>query len=307
MKIVELILDEAQEMMGIEAISIVENPAIEENFLALKSDEIKLAEVNKEKRILMGALLVPNKPIFRRNGEDEYYIYFSKDTVLKASQLYLKNGNQNNSTLEHKHELNGLTLVESWIVEDEKYDKSRKYGLDVPVGTWMGAVKVNNDEIWDEYVKSGKVKGFSIEGYFADKVEATKVDKEEEEAKELLAKIESIVKGEKVELNILRDIEISINSLNSDISIYDRIKLEFPRIAREKRMADEKYKEMLDSKDKIIKATNTKIKLANKTLTKAAQSAKELGVNPSSIKGYKEIENAMQELSQRRNILKSIK
>jgi hypothetical protein len=112
---------------------------------------------------------------------------------------------------------------------------------------------------------------------------------------------------EKVELNILRDIEISINSLNSDISIYDRIKLEFPRIAREKRMADEKYKEMLDSKDKIIKATNTKIKLANKTLTKAAQSAKELGVNPSSIKGYKEIENAMQELSQRRNILKSIK
>ena len=216
MKIVELILDEAQEMMGIEAISIVENPAIEENFLALKSDEIKLAEVNKEKRILMGALLVPNKPIFRRNGEDEYYIYFSRDTVAKASQLYLKNGNQNNSTLEHKHELNGLTLVESWIVEDEKYDKSRKYGLDVPVGTWMGAVKVNNDEIWDEYVKSGKVKGFSIEGYFADKVEASKVDKEEEEAKELLAKIESIVKGEKVELNAINDMKNIANSVKKE-------------------------------------------------------------------------------------------
>ena len=221
MKIVELILDEAQEMMGIEAISIVENPAIEENFLALKSDEIKLAEVNKEKRILMGALLVPNKPIFRRNGEDEYYIYFSRDTVAKASQLYLKNGNQNNSTLEHKHELNGLTLVESWIVEDEKYDKSRKYGLDVPVGTWMGAVKVNNDEIWDEYVKSGKVKGFSIEGYFADKVEATKVDKEEEEAKELLAKIESIVKGEKVELALVDNFikEVDIAAKKSDTAI----------------------------------------------------------------------------------------
>jgi hypothetical protein len=221
MKIVELILDEAQEMMGIEAISIVENPAIEENFLALKSDEIKLAEVNKEKRILMGALLVPNKPIFRRNGEDEYYIYFSRDTVAKASQLYLKNGNQNNSTLEHKHELNGLTLVESWIVEDEKYDKSRKYGLDVPVGTWMGAVKVNNDEIWDEYVKSGKVKGFSIEGYFADKVEASKVDKEEEEAKELLAKIESIVKGEKVELALVDNfiIEVDIAAKKSDTAI----------------------------------------------------------------------------------------
>lgn len=227
MKIVELILDEAQEMMGIEAISIVENPAIEENFLALKSDEIKLAEVNKEKRILMGALLVPNKPIFRRNGEDEYYIYFSRDTVAKASQLYLKNGNQNNSTLEHKHELNGLTLVESWIVEDEKYDKSRKYGLDVPVGTWMGAVKVNNDEIWDEYVKSGKVKGFSIEGYFADKVEASKVDKEEEEAKELLAKIESIVKGEKVELNSIKDIpkyESELKEIQKGMQDIDKFK-----------------------------------------------------------------------------------
>ena len=73
MRIVELILDEAQSMMGIEAISIVENPAIEENFLALKSDEIKLAEVNKEKKILMGALLIPNKPIYRKSGKDEYY------------------------------------------------------------------------------------------------------------------------------------------------------------------------------------------------------------------------------------------
>jgi hypothetical protein len=115
-----------------------------------------------------------NKPIYRRSGEDEYYIYFSKDTVLKASQMYLMKGNQNNSTLEHQHSLSGLTLVESWIVEDAKYDKSRKYGMNVPVGTWMGSVKVNNDEVWNEYVKTGKVKGFSIEGYFADKMERPK-------------------------------------------------------------------------------------------------------------------------------------
>ena len=61
-----------------------------------------------------------------------------------------------------------------FLVEDEEKDKSRLYGLDVPVGTWMGAVKVNNDEIWDEYVKTGKVKGFSIEGYFADKAQRPK-------------------------------------------------------------------------------------------------------------------------------------
>ena len=109
MKIVELILDESQEMMGIDAISIVESPAIQEDFVALNSEEIKLAEVSKEKKILMGALLVPNKPIYRKNGDDEYYIYFSKETIAKASQLYLKNGYQGNSTLEHSSALQGLT------------------------------------------------------------------------------------------------------------------------------------------------------------------------------------------------------
>ena len=199
MRIVELILGD-DELTGIEAISVVENPAIEEDFIALKNEEIKLAEVDKEKRILMGALLIPNKPIYRKKGDEEYYIYFSKDTVAKASQLYLMNGNQSKATLEHQHTINGLTLVESWLVEDEVHDKSRKYGLNVPVGTWMGAVKVNNDEIWNNFVKTGKVKGFSIEGYFADKMERPKEpvnDFEEEEAEEMLSFIRSIVREDK--------------------------------------------------------------------------------------------------------------
>ena len=204
MRIVELILDEDQEISGIEAISIVENPAIEEDFVALKNQqEIKLAEVDKEKRILLGALLIPNKPIYRRNGEDEYYIYFSKDTVLKASQLYLQKGNQNNSTLEHQHSIQGLSLVESWIIEDEVHDKSRKYNMELPIGTWMGAVKVNNEDIWNEYVKTGKVKGFSIEGYFADKMERPKeqindfAEIEEAEAEELLSQVKGIIRNDK--------------------------------------------------------------------------------------------------------------
>ena len=199
MKIVELFLDDNEDS-GIEAISIVESPAIESDFIALKSDELKLAEVDKEKKILMGALLIPNKPIYRKTEGEEYYIYFSKDTVLKASQRYLMNGYQGNSTLEHSDNLQGLTLVESWIVEDEKFDKSRKYDLNVPVGTWMGTIKVNNDEIWNDYVKTGKVKGFSIEGFFADKIEAQKMKKEEQEADLLLSKITRILKGEEVEL-----------------------------------------------------------------------------------------------------------
>jgi len=204
MRIVELILDEEQEI-GIEAISVVENPAIEEDFIALKSQEFKLAEVDKEKRILMGALLIPNKPIYRRNGEDEYYIYFSKDTVLKASQMYLMQGKQNNSTLEHQYQINGLSLVESWIVEDKVHDKSVKYGMDLPLGTWVGSVKVNNEQIWNEFVKTGKVKGFSIEGYFADKMERPKDQTikdelakiEEEEAEYLLSEIRAIIKSDK--------------------------------------------------------------------------------------------------------------
>ena len=224
MKIVELILDEEQEG-GIEAISIVESPAIESDFVALESQEVKLAEVDKEKKILLGALLIPNKPIYRNGEEGDYYIFFSKETIVKASQMYLKNGYQNKSTLEHAKALNGLTLVESWIVESETQDKSRKYGLDVPVGTWMGAVKVDNDKVWDEYVKTNKVKGFSIEGYFADKMEKPKKeikeDMSEKTAAALLSAIENIVKGEKVELakfDIVKGLEANMGLAQANIN-----------------------------------------------------------------------------------------
>ena len=198
MRIIELILDEDQEDSGVEAISVVENPAIESDFVALQAQEIKLATISQDKKILLGALLIPNKPIYRNSDEGEYYIFFSKDTIVKASQMYLRNGYQNKSTLEHAQALKGLTLVESWIVEDEVQDKSRKYGLNVPVGTWMGAVKVNNDKIWDEYVKTNKVKGFSIEGYFADKMERPKEKIKEDMSKNdkeevLINKIKNIL------------------------------------------------------------------------------------------------------------------
>ena len=193
MKIIELILDEEDFEAGVEAISIVESPAIESDFVALKNQEIKLAEVDKEKKILMGALLIPNKPIYRNGSEGEYYIYFSKDTIVKASQMFLQNGNQSNSTLEHNQALNGLTLVESWLVEDKAKDKTALYGLDVPVGTWMGSVKVNNDDVWQQYILSGKCKGFSIEGYFADKMEAPKEAIEEQMAEQLLNQIKTII------------------------------------------------------------------------------------------------------------------
>ena len=189
MKIVELVIDEKEDLSGVEAISIVEFPAIEENFVAL-NQQLQLAKVDDEKRILMGAALIPNKNIYRRNGEDEYYIFFSEDTVKKASELFLMNSNQNNATLEHEKKINDLSVVESWIVEDTEMDKSKKYGLNAAVGTWMVSMKVNNDAIWTDFVKTGKVKGFSIEGYFADKLEMS-LQKEKEQ--ELIEKIKEII------------------------------------------------------------------------------------------------------------------
>ena len=190
MRIVELILDEQQMASGIDAISIVEAPAIESNFVALKSHEVKFAKVDAEKRILMGPILIPDKPIYRKqivDGElDEFYIYFSKQTVAKASQMYLMNSKQSNTTLEHGMELTGLCLVETWLKEDMEKDKSAIYGMTDPIGTWMGSLKVTNDDVWENYVKTGKVKGFSIEGYFADKMKMSKTPSVLDEVRELL-------------------------------------------------------------------------------------------------------------------------
>jgi len=186
MKLIELIIDSEMELSGIDAISIVENPAIEENWIALNEQpkEYHFAEVDKEKKIIMGAMLVPDKPIYRRDDENgEYYIYFSQDTIRKCMEMFFQNGNQSNATFEHQESIKGLTVVESWIVEDTEKDKSNLYNLNVPVGTWMGTIKVENEVIWKDYIKTGKVKGFSIEGYFADKAKLplSKIDDTDEQ------------------------------------------------------------------------------------------------------------------------------
>jgi len=129
----------------------------------------------------MGAALIPDKSIYRRNEKnEEYYIYFSKDTVRKASELFFKKSNHQNATFEHKDKINGVTIVESWIVENTDKDKTALYGMDVPVGTWMVSAKIDDDELYAK-AKSGEVKGFSIEGYFADRYEMGKRNDQKEE------------------------------------------------------------------------------------------------------------------------------
>ena len=193
MKFFELVLDEEKLLHGIDAISIVEHPAIEEDFITMSKDhKFEFKEIDQEKRILMGAAMIPEKPIYRRDGDEEYYVFFTKDTIRRASELYLMNGKQGNATLEHQEKIQGLSLVESWIIEDPEKDKSRAYGLEYPVGTWMVSMKVNNEDIWNEYVKSGKVKGFSIEGWFLQRESAIEINTElsrieQEEGEHLLS------------------------------------------------------------------------------------------------------------------------
>ena len=264
MDIIELFIDETDEAAGIEAISVVENPAIESDFIALKKQEFKLAEVDKEKRILMGAALIPNKPIYRQSGEQEYYIYFSKNTVRKASELFFINGNQNNSTLEHELELKGLTAVESWIVESEQ-DKSRMYDLNVPMGTWMVSMKVNNDDIWQK-VKKNEIKGFSIEGYFADKLERPNEPKKEMSKEEIAeAKIEELKQlfsTEKVELGVIQDFKKSFDKANDG-----GLKIGEPLIDALSK-AEQKYKQNISDFEKALKIGE-----------KLTSSYKELGVD----------------------------
>jgi len=170
MNIFELVIDEESETFGVEAISLVEKPAIESDFIALKKEEPNVMLADQEQRIVMGPALIPDKPIYRRNGDAEFYVYFSKTTIRRAMELYFQHHNQANTTLEHEDAVNQTYLMESWIVEDPEMDKSRLYNMEVPRGTWMVTMKIENDKVWEEYVKTKKVKGFSIEGFFVNRL-----------------------------------------------------------------------------------------------------------------------------------------
>jgi len=149
---------------GVYAISLVENPAMEGLFIALsKQEEIQLKEV--EQRILMGLVLEPNKPIYRNQNGEEFNIVFNEETIKELSHGFFKAGSQSNSTIEHeaKNKIEGVTFVESWIVENPEIDKSTNFGFKYPKGSWIATMKVDSDEVWNDYVKTGKVQGFSID------------------------------------------------------------------------------------------------------------------------------------------------
>lgn len=185
---IELLIDEENDKPGVFAISLVDAPAIESNFVALNSHKVEMKVVDEEKRIVLGLALIPDKKIYRNNKGYEYNITFSKDTVRKASELYLANLRANNTTVDHKMLVDGVSLSESWIVEDPNKDKTALYGIEAPIGAWAVSMKVNNNDVWND-VKEGKYLGFSIEGIFDEKI------KVEDKYKQAWDTIKSIIDG----------------------------------------------------------------------------------------------------------------
>ena len=147
------------------AISMVESPAIESDFVALSKEEEDKVQVfleSNERHMVYGAALIPEKDIYRNNGEQEFYISFTKESIERMSQDFMKEYRQHEVKTDHDEVANEVCVVESWLVEDSYKDKSNALGINVPEGTWMVGMKVNNIETW-ERVKSGELKGFSVE------------------------------------------------------------------------------------------------------------------------------------------------
>jgi hypothetical protein len=178
----ELLINECTDLScdntEVNMISLVENPAIEVDFIKFNTDEdikqFKFKIQNADKRILTGPFMIPDQKIYRAERDndgnilDEYYVVMSKDTIDKAVKKFFKNQYGTNINAEHSTDVDGAYVIESWFVSG-KNDKSKNYGYDLPEGTWFGSIYIENEKYWTEYIKSGKLnlKGFSVEGIFS--------------------------------------------------------------------------------------------------------------------------------------------
>ena len=215
-KIVELVIADDSQELAIDAISLVNSPAIEQDFVFFgkEKNNLTFAKVDEEKRMLVSPALIPNKQIFRYdpNTDSEYYVYFSPETVRKASELYLKHNNHHKATYEHKDRVSGVLTVESWIKEGDS-DKSKMYGYNLPNGTWFVKMKIENEDLWNK-IKEGELKGLSIEGYFTNKFE--QMQKKEFTTEEVKTALKELLSVQKVELGLVDDFEKQFKKAEND-------------------------------------------------------------------------------------------
>ena len=222
-KIVELVIEDNNQELAIDAISLVSAPAIEQDFVFFgkEKNNLTFAKVDEEKRMLVSPALIPNKQIFRYdpNTDSDYYVYFSPETVRKASELYLKHNNHHKATHEHKERVSGVLTVESWIKEGDQ-DKSKMYGFDLPNGTWFVKMKIENDDLWNK-IKDGELKGLSIEGYFTNKFE--QMQNQEPTTEEVRTALKELLSVQKIELGLVEDILSDVNANGKSRSAYRKL------------------------------------------------------------------------------------
>ena len=301
-KIVELVIEENNEMLAIDAISLVSAPAIEENFVYFGKEKHNLtfAKVDEEKRMLVSPALIPNKQIFRYNPQtdSEYYVYFSKDTVRQAAELYLKHNNHHKATYEHQDRVSGVLTTESWIKEGDM-DKSKMYGFDLPNGSWFVKMRIDNDDLWNK-IKEGELKGLSIEGYFVDKMQKMSDNKPTDH--EILSALNEIIreinKPQKVELGSVAELQDRAKKLIKAMKDADTTWRKYQDYLTR---ADKPYVKMIDAYDELDPA----IAFAEGTLKRFEKAAKELGVKATDNKDFKNLEADIKEARGIINIISS--
>ena len=227
------------------AISLVESPAIEEVHVALEEQkQIKVQLANEEKHMVYSAVLVPDRPIYRRNEDgEEFYVEFTKESIEKMSQQFFKEYKQNEITLDHKTTASDITVVESWLKADLYKDKSVALGLnpDLPVGTWFCAMKVNQIDVWDR-IKNGELRGFSVESLIhleefnkIENNETMEVDNETfwAKLKSVLAEAFGKEKEEEVEQNKIEPTNIELEEEKPTETPVEEPKVEEPTEVKE--------------------------------------------------------------------------
>ena len=160
---------DADKDLGVYGISVVSEPAMRSSFLALSKQQFQLAEVDSKKHILAGVVLIPDKDVYRNQDGREFNIRFSAETIEEVANSFIKNGYQGNSTIEHQDKIEGVSIVQSWVVKDPESDTANAYGLpkeDIKKGSWIALYKCDNKEIYDKALK-GEITGFSIDGLFS--------------------------------------------------------------------------------------------------------------------------------------------
>jgi len=196
---------------GVFAISLVDQPAIEENFVALAAQDVEFKVVDEERRIVVGFALVPEKRILRLMGGKKFNIYFTKETIATAAEDFMKKMMLKKFTTDHEEKVDGVTVIESWVVEDAKHDKSNIYGLGAKGGEWVLMSKIDNDAVWNE-VKAGKFKGYSIEARF-DGFEQLQ-SKTETMEEQIIKELNAVLSSQKVELGGIDEVKANSKKAN---------------------------------------------------------------------------------------------